>query len=356
MLEPTNNQELREVIKSAAQVIPVGAETKPSLSQVNATKLSTRKLSGIIEYEPSEFTFTARGGTPVKEIVSALEDQGQYLPFDPLLVETGATLGGTIAAGLNGPGRLRYGGIRDFILGVRFVDGQGRLLTMGGKVVKNAAGFDLPKFLVGSLGRFGVIAEATFKVFPKPAAERTLALDANTNVDAGDLLAQIPGTGLEPQALEYDPGNGIVFLRIGGPADALPALEQQVFSRRPGHALTDDEAAQLWSDLREFKWAHSGGTLIKLVCGLRRLEDIHGLATAFPNLRVRVGSAAESALISLPAGDDIRQFSTRLQELDIQALAIRGDCPLFPGRRHTTDVEEPIKNVLDPDNRFPRLD
>src|SRR5439155_368623 len=136
------------------------------------------RLSGIVEYEPSEFTFTALAGTPLKAIIAALAERGQYLPFDPPLADAGATLGGTIAAGLSGPGRVRFGGLRDFILGVRFVDGEGRILRMGGKVVKNAAGFDLPKFFVGSAGRFGVLAEITFKVFPRPAATRTLRLDA----------------------------------------------------------------------------------------------------------------------------------------------------------------------------------
>src|SRR4029450_4463398 len=92
---------------------------------------------------------------------AALAARGQSLRCDPFLLDAGATLGGTVAAGLSGPGRFRYGGLRDFILGVRFVDGLGRLMHMGGKVVKNAAGFDLPKFLVGSLGRFGVLAELT---------------------------------------------------------------------------------------------------------------------------------------------------------------------------------------------------
>src|SRR4029079_10168517 len=127
---------------------------------------------------PSEFTFTALAGTPIKEIVHALGERGQYLPFDPMLVDSGATLGGTIASGLSGPGRFRFGGVRDFILGVQFVDGMGRLLRMGGKVVKNSAGFDVPKFLTGSLGRFGLITEATFKVFPRPENYLTVLLDA----------------------------------------------------------------------------------------------------------------------------------------------------------------------------------
>ena len=98
--------------------------------------------------------------------------QGQYLPFDPMLSAAGATIGGTVAAGISGPGRYRYGGIRDFLLGVQFISSDGAVINAGGKVVKNAAGFDIPKLLVGSLGRLGVMTELTFKVFPQPVAQR----------------------------------------------------------------------------------------------------------------------------------------------------------------------------------------
>ena len=169
-LTPTTPAELAEAVRSQPRVLAVGARTKPRLSQVpdDFALVSTLGLRGIVEYEPEEFTFTALAGTSVREIGQALAEKGQYLPFDPMWLEAGATLGGTVAAGFSGPGRFRFGGVRDFILGVRFVDGLGRLLRMGGKVVKNCAGFDLPKFFVGSLGRFGVLAEITFKVFPRP--------------------------------------------------------------------------------------------------------------------------------------------------------------------------------------------
>src|SRR4051812_30056493 len=180
LLAPGSVKELVDAVRSTPHLLAVGAGTKPRLSAVDAVKLSTARLRGIIEYDPSEFTFTAAAGTTIREIAATLEERGQYLPFDPMLVAAGATLGGTVAAGLSGPGRFRFGGLRDFILGVRFVDGMGRLLRMGGKVVKNAAGFDLPKFFVGSLGRFGVLAEMTFKVFPRPIASRTLRLTAET--------------------------------------------------------------------------------------------------------------------------------------------------------------------------------
>src|SRR5687768_15929506 len=127
-LHPASVTELVDAVGSAPRVIAVGGGTTPRLSAVPAefVRVSTRQLRGIVEYEPSEFTFTALAGTPLTEIVAALAERGQYLPFDPLFATRGATLGGTVAAGLSGPGRFRFGGLRDFILGVQFVDGTGR--------------------------------------------------------------------------------------------------------------------------------------------------------------------------------------------------------------------------------------
>jgi glycolate oxidase FAD binding subunit len=132
-LEPTSAQDVAAAVAAHDCILPVGNLTKPRLAGAGAdvTLLGTKKLSGITEYDPGEFTFTALAGTPVREIVAALGAQGQYLPFDPLLTEAGATIGGTVATGHNGPGRLRYGGLRDFILAVQFVDGAGQLLRGG---------------------------------------------------------------------------------------------------------------------------------------------------------------------------------------------------------------------------------
>src|ERR1700731_1366035 len=133
LLAPASVPELVEVVRSCPRLLVLGAGTKPRLSEVNVTKVSTLRLRGIVEYEPSEFTFTAMAGTPLRDLADILAARGQYLPFDPLFVEAGATLGGTVAAGVSGPGSLRFGGLRDFILGMRFVDGLGRSLRMGGK-------------------------------------------------------------------------------------------------------------------------------------------------------------------------------------------------------------------------------
>src|SRR4051812_20285592 len=229
LLAPGSVKELVDAVRSTPHLLAIGAGTKPRLSAVDAVKLSTARLRGISEYDPSEFTFTAAAGTPVREIAAALAERGQYLPFDPMLVDAGATLGGTVAAGLSGPGRYRFGGLRDFILGVRFVDGAGRLLRMGGKVVKNAAGFDLPKFFVGSLGRFGVLAELTFKVFPRPATTRTLKLAAKDVGAMGDIFSATGNSRWELDAVEASPSESCVYARLAGPAVALDALAKEIF-------------------------------------------------------------------------------------------------------------------------------
>ena len=109
-LEPENRAELRDCVLEAGCTLAVGATTKPPLSHgTGADRISMTRLSGIVEYEPSEFTFTALAGTPLSEVDATLAEHGQYLPFDPLFVEAGATLGGTVAAGTSGPGRFRFG-------------------------------------------------------------------------------------------------------------------------------------------------------------------------------------------------------------------------------------------------------
>src|SRR5687767_7639171 len=117
-------------------LLPSGGGTKPALSRApeGVVRLDMRGLSGIVEYEPDEFAFTALAGTPLAVVQAELANNGQYLPFDRPLATEGATLGGTVAAGLSGPGRLRYGGVRDFIVGVQWVDGRGELIRGGGKV------------------------------------------------------------------------------------------------------------------------------------------------------------------------------------------------------------------------------
>lgn len=357
-LTPTTAAELAEAVRSQPQVLAVGARTKPRLSQVldGVALISTRRLRGIVEYEPEEFTFTALAGSSVREIGQALAEKGQYLPFDPMWVEAGATLGGTVASGVSGPGRFRFGGVRDFILGMRFVDGQGRLLHMGGKVVKNCAGFDLPKFFVGSLGRYGVLAEVTFKVFPSPASRLTLKLTTSGAEAASKVLIDAASSRWEPDALDLLPDGKTVCLRLAGPASALETLSREVLARWPGQALSPAEADAAWAELREFRWVHPGGALVKVAITPSVVPALDVAAHSLDGTRVHFSAGGNVAFVSLPPSVPATALQERLRALALPAVSLVGDAPLWCGARTTPAISGAVKQALDPQNRFPGIE
>ncbi len=354
-LTPSSLPELAEAVRSAPRVLAVGAGTKPRLTAVDAVKISVAGLSGIVEYDPSEFTFTALAGTPVRELAAALAEKGQYLPFDPFLAAAGATLGGTVAAGLSGPGRFRFGGLRDFILGIQFVDARGGCSTWAGKVVKNAAGFDVPKFFVGSLGRFGVLAECTFKVFPRPLSTLTLKLARGRDGRLGpdpDRRRQHPlGTGRgrraarrrhRPAAGRAGEGAGRDFPRGPGPL--------------PGETLSAEAAQALWSDLREFGWAHPDGPLMKVALTPVLLPTLAQKLGGLPGFRLHASAGGNVAFISLPSADGAARVTEELRALGLSGLTLRGEAPLWLGVTARPGIARAVKDALDPDHRFPLLD
>jgi glycolate dehydrogenase FAD-binding subunit len=357
-LTPSTTAELVEAVRSQPKVLAVGARTKPRLSQApdGVSLLSTQALRGIVDYEPEEFTFTALAGSPVREIARALAEQGQYLPFDPMWLEAGATLGGTVAAGVSGPGRFRFGGVRDFILGVRFVDGQGRLLHMGGKVVKNCAGFDLSKFLVGSLGRYGVLVEITFKVFPTPAARLTLKLPTTGAEAATKVLTEAANSRWEVDALDLLPDGKTVCLRMAGPAPALETLSREVLARWPGQALSSTDEDTLWSELRELRWAHPGGMLAKVAITPAAVPSLDAAARSLDGTRAHVSAGGNVAFISLPSAIQPAALQDKLRALALPAVTLCGEAPLWCGARAVPAIAGAVKQALDPQNRFPSLD
>lgn len=146
---------------------------------VAGSPVPTHHFSGIVDFEPTELVVTARAGTPIAELERALAERGQMLACEPPRFAGGGTVGGATATGLSGPRRAYAGALRDFVLGVRIVDGQGRLLRFGGRVIKNVAGFDVARLMVGAQGTLGLITEVTFKTQPLPAATCTLVREAD---------------------------------------------------------------------------------------------------------------------------------------------------------------------------------
>src|ERR1700721_4466208 len=136
-------------------------------------------LSGISCYEPTELVVTARAGTPLRDLEAALEEHGQCLPFEPPRFSAGGTVGGMVAAGLSGPARASVGSVRDHVLGVTLLNGGAEVLTFGGQVAKNVAGYDVSRLMAGSLGILGVICEVSLKVLPIGRAAATWSFEGD---------------------------------------------------------------------------------------------------------------------------------------------------------------------------------
>lgn len=350
--------ELQALVKARQRVLPRGRGTKPLLSAPaeGVDVLDLSQLAGIREYDPAEYTFTAWAGTSLAEIQARLAEHGQGMPFDPPLVERGATLGGTIAAGLSGPGRQRYGGLRDFILGLRYVDGRGDLIRAGGKVVKNAAGFDIPKLLVGSLGQLGIIVEATFKVFPRPAAFATLRVDFQRLPEALAATLRLLASPIDIECLDLRPDarSASVYVRLGGVADALPPRLERV-SRLVGSGslLAGHDDAALWREVREFLWVGPQASLVKVPVTPARIPALETMLEQTSAQR-RYSAGGQVAWLSWPHALDA--LDPELKRLGLTGLALWGP-PSYAGpvlgvRPDQHPFARRVRAALDPAGKY----
>ncbi len=323
---------------------PEGAATD------EAHVLDLRALTGLTAYDPAECVMTVLAGTPVRHLADTLAAHGQYLPWDPPMAGADATVGGMIASGLSGPGRYRYGGVRDFVIGARIVDGRGRLITSGGQVVKNAAGFLMHHALVGSAGRLGVIAEVSLKVFPRPEASRTLVARAGSLADALAAHERLRLANLDLDALDMDAAAAVVSARLAGAADALDERAQ-----RAAHALalaadtlTGADEARHWAAQSLAAWPVAGVT-VKVPATPSRLAATLDAVAPFGPCRASVGGAVVYVHSAQPAA----AIDAALAARGLAGAAVRGaasgtrlgvqPAPAFHAR---------VRATLDPDGRF----
>ncbi len=356
VLAPESAEEICEAIADCKDVLPVGKRTKTPLSAGNyAALMSTRNLSGIVQYEPSEFTITALAGTSLAEIDGVLADRQQYLPFDPPLVDSGATIGGTVAAGLSGPGRFRYGGVRDFLLGVQMVAAGGDIVRAGGKVVKNAAGFDIPKLMVGSVGRLAVLTELTFKVFPKPASELTLYAKIDSHQQALEWISRLARSRYEFDAIDYRPFEGTIYARLRGPEAVNETMAKAIADESPLSVLAVEQADAFWTSLREFEW-RSDRVHLKVPVTIEQFLALQSWAESLEiadGAELHLSVAGAVAWIAVHP-DAILGLHTQLCKAEIEAIAVRGDCSRWHwGCREHRAMQMRMKSAMDPHGCFP---
>ena len=177
------------------------------------TLLDVSSNSGILSYEPSELVLTVKAGTQLGEINDTLSDAGQMLGFEPPSFGRIATIGGTIACGLSGPRRPFSGSARDFVLGIKCISGKGELLSFGGQVIKNVAGYDVSRLMVGAYGTLGVICEISMKVLPMFEVEKTLVYETDEHSALQDMI-RWTGRSLPISAMSYLGGQ--LRIRLSG--------------------------------------------------------------------------------------------------------------------------------------------
>lgn len=248
----TPGELIDRVRAAAAARTPVhiaGGHTKAFFGEaVAGDVLPTTGWSGIVSYEPTELVVTVRAGTPLAELEAELAGRGQCFPFEPPHFATGGTVGGMVGAGLAGPARASAGSVRDFVLGARFINGRGELLTFGGQVMKNVAGYDVSRVLAGSMGTLGVITDVSLKVLPVAPAEATLAFSLGQH-ESLEQLHRWGGQPLPINASRWEADR--LVLRLRGAVAAVESACERMAREASGVRVDNALASREWNACRD---------------------------------------------------------------------------------------------------------
>ncbi len=368
-MRPETEAELAELIRGAeAPLRVIGGGTRDIGRPVAGDTLSVAGLSGISLYEPGALTLVASAGTPVAEIGRVLAAEGQRLAFEPmdhraLLATTGEpTIGGVVAGNVSGPRRIQVGAARDSLLGVRFVDGVGRVLKNGGRVMKNVTGYDLVKLMAGSWGTLGVLSEVSLKVQAIPEAAACVLLYGLDNAAAVAAMSQALGSPFDITGAAHAPvgidGHPATMIRIEG-------LEASVAYRaeKLKNLLADcgaeiqverdaDKLAAGWQWVRDVALMQGGpGDVWRLSV---KPSDAPGLVAALravhPDLKALYDWGGGLIWLEMPKGADLRQQDFQGHATLIRATeATRQTLPVFhPEPAPLAAISQSLRAKFDP--------
>jgi glycolate oxidase FAD binding subunit len=270
---PGSADEAVEILKFAAAenlaIIATGARTKLTVGNPPHRydlALDMTRLDRVDAYDPGDLTLSVEAGIPLRKIADVLSTHRQFLPLTPSF-RNRSTVGGAIASGMDSPLRQFYGTARDYILGMEFITGQGTLAKSGGRVVKNVAGYDLHKLMIGALGTLGVITKINFRTFPQPAPIRGFVATFSSAHGALDMRHRVSRSPLTPLTLEILSPGGAGLLS----GDAAARIE-------PGPLPPNLISSAQWTFTASF--AGSDSVLGRYECDLRRMAEESGAADA----------------------------------------------------------------------------
>jgi len=317
---PSSGEEVAEILKFAAAerlaVVPTGARTKLGMflpPRRYDVALDMSRQERLIAYDPGDLTLSVEAGMPLAKLAETLEQHGQFLPLDAPFFSR-ATVGGTISVGVDSPLRQMYGTARDYVLGMEFVTGEGTLAKSGGRVVKNVAGYDLHKLMIGALGTLGAITKIHFRTFPRPADVRGFAAIFEDAAGALEMRRRIAESPLALMTLEilsarageilagetFFPKHWTLVASFAGNESVLARQERELrrmaeeCGARDTMALDEERAASAMARVREFAAiildASPAAVIVKMGVPPARMKEIldagavaaetHGLAWA----------------------------------------------------------------------------
>lgn len=319
---------------AGAQLDIRGGGTKAFYGETPAGEpLDTRVLEGISSYEPTELVITARCGTSLARLEATLAEQGQCLPFEPPHFAPGATVGGMVAAGLAGPARAAVGSVRDYVLGATLLNGRAEVLSFGGQVMKNVAGYDVARLLAGSLGTLGVILEVSLKVLPVAPATATLRF----SMDQAQALDRLNRWGGQPLPINASAWwDGTLLVRLRGAFAAV----QSAIATLGGELIEPAHAAPFWDGLRDHgdEFFTKAAAAVEAGAGLWRLSlPQTAPVLALPGEQLVEWGGAQRWLCSGVGAAAVRDAAARAG----------GHATLFRTRDKSAGVFAPLKAPLD---------
>ena len=364
-LLPRSAEELAEALAAAgAKKHPVrlgGAFSKDRMAGPVAPAgvvISTSAMNRVLDYEPRDLTISVEAGVKWADLTAALAANGQMIPLDPPFFDT-ATTGGVVAANTSGPRRRAYGSARDVVIGMTFTTLEGKIIKSGGMVVKNVAGLDMAKLMIGSFGTLAAIAVVNFKLAPAPPATRTFILRFPSLDDAISARDRLLQGVLQPTALDLVNPSAAALLGVEGfcllvQTGGNPAVLDRYSREFTGADVPDDNAAErLWSRVREltplFLAEHPAGAVVRISTTLEgvkaAMRTFQGPALARAGNGVVYGYFADSVAASLDGHRGVIEFAPEARKAALD---------LWPAPGSDFVIMEKIKQLFDPEHLLNR--
>lgn len=374
VVRPGSPAELAEAMGwagSRGQTIELGGHFSKRLMGGPAAKahmtISTSAMNRVRQYEPRDLTISVEAGMSYGELSSLLAEHRQMIPMDPPFRDA-ATIGGVVAANCSGPRRRLYGTARDLVIGMQFATLEGKLVQSGGMVVKNVAGLDMGKLIIGSFGTLAAIAVVNFKLIPQPPMERTFLFtcaEMDQAMAARDAILKSP---LQPAALdllnpaaaaELGRSGWLLALEAGGNAPALGRYERELAAMGAA-TMRAGEGAFFWRAVQNFTPyfldAHPDGAVARVSCTLNELGAIMGpiagpaVARAGSGVCYAYFEQADEAATWVAAAARVHPETV----IEFAPDYCREQRVLWPAPGHDLEMMQHIKRMFDPHNLLNR--